>query len=201
MADAVGHGMPAALLTMFIKNALVTKQLLPPSGYRLLRPGETMARLNDVLVGQNLSHATFATAIYGLINTETLELSFSRGGHPAPLLLRGSGEVETPEADGSLLGIFENETFAERTVQLAPGDRLFVFTDGVEVAFATTDPTAPASSDLEQPIDTNQWRDELVRRRNLPTEDLLAEFCAKIDTESGSIHPRDDLTIIVIEVK
>src|SRR3954470_15361621 len=67
MADAVGHGMPAALLTMFIKNALVTKHITP-EGYRLLEPGQTMAKLNDVLVGQNLSYATFATALYGLIN-------------------------------------------------------------------------------------------------------------------------------------
>src|SRR5687767_8776901 len=59
IADAVGHGMPAALLTMFMKNALVTKQI-DPSGYRLLPPAQTMARLNDSLVSQNLSHATFA---------------------------------------------------------------------------------------------------------------------------------------------
>src|SRR3954463_6411884 len=75
MADAVGHGMPAALLTMFIKNALVTKQI-GPDGYRLLAPAQTMAKLNDVLVGQHLSHATFATAIYGHVNTETLEVTF-----------------------------------------------------------------------------------------------------------------------------
>src|ERR1700729_2181201 len=49
IADAVGHGMPAALLTMFIKNALVTKQI-DPSGYRLLTPGETMAKLNESLI-------------------------------------------------------------------------------------------------------------------------------------------------------
>src|SRR5205814_9261654 len=84
MADAVGHGMAAALLTMFIKNALVTKQITD-SGYRLLTPGETMARLNDTLISQNLSYATFATAIYGYVNIHTLEASFARGGHPNPV--------------------------------------------------------------------------------------------------------------------
>src|SRR5688572_16047776 len=54
MADAVGHGMPAALLTMFIKNALVTKQITQ-DGYRLVPPSQSMARLNDALVDQNLS--------------------------------------------------------------------------------------------------------------------------------------------------
>src|SRR2546421_8377180 len=70
MADAVGHGMPAALLTMFLKQALVTKEIRP-GGYRLLEPSQTMQKLNDSLVGQNLSQATFATALYGHINTKT----------------------------------------------------------------------------------------------------------------------------------
>src|SRR2546423_1285215 len=60
IADAVGHGMPPALLPMFIKNALVTKEITA-DGYRLLSPGQTMVRLNEALVSQKLSHATFAT--------------------------------------------------------------------------------------------------------------------------------------------
>src|SRR5207237_10699401 len=72
MADAVGHGMPAALLTMFLKQALVTKEIQPGT-YRLLDPSLTMARLNDALVEQNLSHATFATAIYGHVDTRPLD--------------------------------------------------------------------------------------------------------------------------------
>ncbi len=57
MADAVGHGVPAALLTMFIKQALITKEITP-GGYRLLPPAESLARLNQTLVDQNLAHAT-----------------------------------------------------------------------------------------------------------------------------------------------
>src|SRR5260221_832124 len=60
IVDAVGHGMPAALLTMFIKRALVSKEI-GPGGYRLLPPSETMRRLNYALVEQNLSAATFST--------------------------------------------------------------------------------------------------------------------------------------------
>ncbi|MGH7175996.1 MAG: PP2C family protein-serine/threonine phosphatase, partial [Tepidisphaeraceae bacterium] len=135
MADAVGHGMPAALLTMFIKNALVTKEITS-DGYRLLRPELTMTKLNDALVAQNLSHATFATAVSGMVNVRTHEVTFARGGHPCPLVLRASGEIESVECDGSLLGIFENERYADRAVQLASGDRFFLYTDGVEVAFA-----------------------------------------------------------------
>src|SRR5215207_5050234 len=116
MADAVGHGMPAALLTMFLKQALVTKEITP-KGYRLLEPSATMARLNDALVEQNLSHATFATAIYGYVNTQTFEVVFSRGGHPNPLVLGSNGEMRSIESDGSLLGIFPSETFEQTRIQ------------------------------------------------------------------------------------
>jgi hypothetical protein len=95
MADAVGHGMPAALLTMFLKNALVTKDI-SPAGYRLLSPAQTMKRLNDALVEQNLSQATFATAVYGYVNSATLRMTFARGGHPSPILLGTDGNVPIP---------------------------------------------------------------------------------------------------------
>jgi phosphoserine phosphatase RsbU/P len=189
IADAVGHGIPAALLTMFIKNALVTKEITAGK-YRLLRPGETMAKLNDTLIGQKLSHATFATALYGTIDTSTLRVSFAAGGHPSPVLIRRDGTLIDAHAEGSLLGIFDNEQFADAGVQLESGDKLFIYTDGVEVAF-------PAG----QTTDTHRWREELYNRRHLPAAELLRELSEQIDRSSGSLLPKDDLTVIVIEVE
>src|SRR5215213_3366570 len=135
MADAVGHGVPAALLTMFIKQALVTKEIVP-GGYRLVPPGESMARLNQTLVDQNLAHATFATALYGVIDTQTLDVTVARAGHPAPVVIRAGGEtIEPLQPDGGLLGVFPDEQYQSLTTRLAPGDRLLVYTDGIEVAF------------------------------------------------------------------
>jgi serine phosphatase RsbU (regulator of sigma subunit) len=188
MADAVGHGMPAALLTMFLKQALVTKEILP-AGYRLLEPMETMMKLNMALVGQNLSQATFATAMYGYVNTHTLQLTFARGGHPNPVLLTKSGEMRIVEANGPLLGIFPDEPFDQCTVQLQPRDRLFVYSDGVELAFS--DETSP---------DSAAWRAELWDRRAQPTQDILDAFAAHID-EGGEARRKDDVTIIAIDVE
>lgn len=190
MADAVGHGMPAALLTMFIKTALLTKEI-NPDGYKLIDPSSVIAHLNDTLVGQQLSYATFATAIYGLINTETLEVKLARGGHPNPVLLRADGEVVNIETDGSLLGIFPEEQFPQTSFTLSPGDRLFIFTDGVELAF----------SDGGKGIDATRWRQELCTRKDLDTEQLLHDFSARMDEDAGSLLPKDDLTIIVVEAE
>lgn len=188
MADAVGHGMPAALLTMFIKNALVTKEITA-AGYRLLEPGETMARVNEALLAQNLSLASFATAIYGVIDTRSLEVRLARGGHPNPMVLRRDGRTENFDVDGCLLGIFPDEKFATGRLRLERGDRMLVFSDGMEVAFGT-----------DQPIDTERWRNEVESRRHLDTPTLLASIAELIDTGSGSLSPRDDVTLIVAEV-
>src|SRR3954447_975648 len=131
MADAVGHGMPAALLTMFVKQALVTKEITP-GGYRLLDPAEALGRLNVALLEQGLSHSNFCTAVYGILDVETLEVRLARAGPPAPLLLRADETVEPVGPDGALLGIFPEETFASGSARLAPGDRLVVYTDGVD---------------------------------------------------------------------
>jgi len=186
MADAVGHGMPAALLSMFLKNALVTKEILA-GGYRLLTPSEALARLNDALVSQNLSQATFATAVYAVLDTSTRTLTVSRGGHPNPLRLTRSGELQVLQTEGSLLGIFPDEQFAETTIALEPGDRIFLFTDGIEVALCR---------DLS--LDVEQWRHEILARRELPTGQLIHEIAALIDQANPQL--RDDLTMIVMDV-
>jgi phosphoserine phosphatase RsbU/P len=189
MADAVGHGMPAALLTMFIKNALVTKQIIP-GGYRLLNPGDSLKGVNEALVEQNLSQATFATAVYGTIDTRTLLCKYARAGHPPPLLLRKEGPMEALSAEGGLIGIFPDAIYDNGEIQLAPGDRLFIYSDGIEVAFAQ-----------DQALDTRQWRQELENRRDLPTEQIVTELSEALDKETGSLQPRDDLSLIVVEVK
>jgi phosphoserine phosphatase RsbU/P len=189
IADAVGHGMPAALLSMYIKRALVTKEITL-TGYRLLEPGESLRLINQALIEQNLSAATFATALYGYINTETLEVTFARAGHPAPVILTAEGGLETLEAEGSLLGVFPDETFTNGRTLLRPGDRLLLFTDGIEVAFSS-----------DQTLDTLQWRSELLSRAPLSGQDLLTDLARKLDEESGSLTPKDDLTIIAVEVK
>ncbi len=190
MADAVGHGMPAALLTMFLKQALVTKEILP-KGYRLLDPAQTMFRLNMALVGQNLTHASFATAIYGHINAKSREVTFSRGGHPNPVLLPHNGEMVSVEAQGPLLGIFPDEPFQQTTITLNAGDRLFIVSDGIELAF---------NDELHH--DSQYWRKELWSRRELSTEQIINEFAEQIDrADAGGNRKKDDLTIIAVEVE
>ncbi len=89
LADAVGHGVPAALMTMFIKRSLFTKEIdrALPNGYRLVQPSETLAKLNQDLLDQQTGQVRFATACYALIDCRTHKVCMARAGHPPAILL------------------------------------------------------------------------------------------------------------------
>jgi len=192
ICDAVGHGMPAALLTMFIKKALVTKEIFANGGgYRLLDPSETLAKLNQSILEQELSQATYATALYGFIDLRTLDLTFARGGHPSPVLMRaGSDDLEFPEANGALLGIFPDEVFTVSRTRLQPGDRMMIYSDGIEVGFCGDDVG-----------DTHKWRQAVRSLIHLPADEFLTGLANGLDEQSGSLQPKDDITVLLIEVK
>jgi sigma-B regulation protein RsbU (phosphoserine phosphatase) len=131
VADAVGHSMPAALLTIFIKQALQMRQTIDNS-YRIFPPAEVVKNLNQKMAGQKLSGYQFVTCCYCMLNLKTRQLTFARAGHPYPILLRKGQPPQQLEARGSLLGVFENAEFIQQTVQLEKGDRLLLYSDGAE---------------------------------------------------------------------
>lgn len=189
VADAVGHGMAASLLTMFIKNAVVPK-IIEGNTYRLLAPGETMTLLNDKLVAQHLPNSQFVTACYGLVNTRTLEVSFARAGHPYPLIFDEDGTSAELKNPGGLLGLFESERFVTNRVHLQPGHKFVVYSDGLEVAFAE-------QADREDA--TQHYRQVFGNFAHLPASDMVYEIGSAIDKESGSLNPKDDVTVLVLE--
>jgi sigma-B regulation protein RsbU (phosphoserine phosphatase) len=123
--------MPAALLTIFIKQAMAMRETINNS-YRIFPPQEVITNLNLRMVGQKLSGYQFATCCYCLLNIKTLQLTFARAGHPYPILLREGHPPQQLETRGALLGVFDNAEFAQRSIQLEPGDRLLLYSDGAE---------------------------------------------------------------------
>jgi sigma-B regulation protein RsbU (phosphoserine phosphatase) len=117
-------------------------------------------------------------------------VTVARAGHPHPVILRADGSVETLRVEGSLLGIFPEETYGNYTTHLRPGDRLIIYTDGLDVAFAER------AGDQD---DAPRWREELLSRRALPVDQLLAEFAETLDAETGSLRPKDDVTLLLLE--
>ena len=178
IADAVGHSIPAALLTMFLKQAIKMRETIG-NDYRIFGPVEVMENLNTAMSDQNLAGCLFATCCYGLLNIRTLQLTFVRAGHPYPVLIRkGAGPVPL-EKRGGLLGVFEHTEFEQQMVQLAAGDKVFLYSDGCEslVGKGGEDGgfvfTPDFGSLVELPIEEmlGQFH-EMVRKHNVPSAEV-----------------------------
>ena len=190
IADAVGHGMAAGLLTMFIKRAIVPKRI-DAMGYAVLGPSEIIAVLNEALAEQSLPQCQFVTACYALINHETLEFQFARGGHPYPILITRDGIVSEMKTPGGLLGLFKGEDFPIHHSTLRRGDKIIFHTDGIELGFPSTDaPTQSLAPHLQF----------LEQHASMPIDELMACMERHLDGQDGSLHPADDVTLLGIEV-
>ena len=188
VADVVGHGMPAALLTMFIKKALQTKQIVGHS-YEIIPPHVSLAELNTDICEQKLTSCQFCTAVYCVLDTQSLTLEYSRAGHPQPVLFRRDGTFERLSGPGSLLGIFPGEQYVSCEVNLHPGDRVVVYSDGAEDLFRGPKGSPPA--DLAR---------VLAPLAALPCEELLLRLTERIDTLLADADPEDDITVVIADI-
>ena len=188
VADAVGHGMPAALLTMFIKKALQTKRIAGHS-YEIVPPNISMAELNSDICEQNLSSCQFCTAVYCVLDISDLTLTYCRAGHPDPLLIHADGRIKRLTGPGSLLGVFPEEQYSSTQVQLHEGDRLVLYTDGAEDVLART-------STGERCALENALRP----MAHIPRDEMLLTMTATIDNLAPETKPEDDITILVVDI-
>lgn len=182
IADAMGHGVPASLLTIFLKRGVRPKEITGKN-YRLVPPDEVLQKLNRDLLEQDLAEQPFITMVYVLLNFRTGELTFSRAGHPHPLYLPKSGNPEMWELSGSLLGVFQTR-FSLQSQQLRPGDKLLLFTDGLD-----TLRNGPAS--------TGKLLDCALAHRALPIRDLIEAMVLDL---TAQLSQEDDFTLLGLEM-
>ncbi len=190
LADAVGHGMAAGLLTMFIRRTLSAK-VIRDNNYHILDPHEALQNLNNALAAHSLPNCQFVTAAYCLINTSTLEMRYARGGHPYPLIHCG-GEMRELESPGGLLGLFDGMECETASVQLNPGDKVILYTDGLEAVF-----------DGASANEGNPWEGHLHVLASLAgesVESIARKINEKLDSEGGSLVPEDDITILAVGI-
>lgn len=188
IADVVGHGMPAALLTIFIKQALVMRET-SGSSYRIFSPAEALKKLNKKMAAQKLSGYQFATCCYCLLNTKTLELTYARAGHPYPVLIRPAKEPQQLEVRGSLMGVFEQAEYHEKTIQLQPGDKVLIYSDGAESCIGSFNDQAGFCF-------TKDFHDI----RHVPILEMMDDFSTFIQEKEFTPAEIDDVTILGLEI-
>lgn len=196
LADAVGHGVSAALFTMVICRSLCGVDIGADGKTSVVPPGEALTRLNRFLVSRKGQTTRFATATYIVFNTRTNVARIASAGHPSvvhiPALDAKKTNSREYEATGGLLGVFEDEVFEEHEVHLASGEGLVLHSDGFEQAF-------PERSDdhHQRRLPNHRYReviDDLAQIEH-PTS-MIREVESLLDGHAGSLHQSDDLTMI-----
>ncbi len=211
VVDTQGHGISAALLTVFIKRALrgeyrKSKLFRPPS------PSDVLTRLNEELLEAELSETQFAAAVYAIINLRNRQVELARGGAPYPIHRHADGSTELISPTGPLVGITTSIEYSPATFKLEPGDSLVLYSDGLEQICRPAPGRSKCgrSPDRIDPPPSNQC--ECAPDKLITTTDwygiladsgvtaALEQARLRYDTLRRLEHPLDDLTVLAINV-
>lgn len=132
IGDASGHGLAAAFIATISKMSLF-------HNCKSINDIDTMltAINNDMINIVHTGH--YLTCFWGIIDTERNTITFSRAGHPHPVIIKRDSSIYKLESAGPFIGIMETAKFEIKTVTLEKGDRLFLFTDGIYDVFDRND--------------------------------------------------------------
>ena len=185
LGDVMGHGPAAALLGVFAMQGLRTKSI-EGSNYRIIPPEEVLAALNRDLIKADFPESPFVTMIYGVLDTSRGTFTYCCGGHPPALLLRPGEPPRRLESHSPLLGVFDME-FVQDEVELRPGDRVALYSDGAEsIRWGHYGNGIDGLAALLSPRDSRSAQQMI---------DTAMEFA-----EPGD-GPADDLTLVMVEVR
>ena len=184
IADASGHGIPAAMV------AILASQAFNEVAHRTVEPREVLSTMNRRL--QGLSDERYVTAFYGVLNRRTSVFRYANAGHPFPLHYSVRTECCSPlSARGFMLGIVEEEIYMERTLALERGDRLCFYTDGVP----------DCRDERGETFGTERLSAYLKAHGMHPVRKLTEGLVGHIGSFRGNERPSDDLTLLTVGVE
>lgn len=189
IADAIGHGISAAMLAMMLNRTLASNRFDPVSG-KYTEPKDLLATLNHALLQRSGDQARFATAAYGVLNCKTNCLTYAGAGHPPALLKKSDRPFQLLDSDGPLLGVFnDDDDFNQTQFQLDPSDVLLVYSDGFENIFRSTtvEPEHPQSHLKAMSQICENAEGDVIRKINHYLDN------------SKSTSANDDLTMICLQ--
>lgn len=187
ISDVMGHGVPAAFVTVFIKT--IVEEMREQTD----DPGQILEVLNTRFdKSMSLDLAIFATAFCGVIDQADQTLRWANAGHPFPFLIRrGQRVCETVgnQSIGEGLGILSDSVYQTFQIPFKPSDGLFLYTDGAHELQNTEG----------EEFSPERLQDVLVEQSSHPATVLVDSVVQAIDRFNEGIPREDDITIVAID--
>ena len=185
MADVSGKGVPAALFMMASKIVLDNISM---QGYS---PAQILEMTNHAICDRNREEM-FVTVWLGILTISTGSLVAANAGHEYPALRYPNGNFELiKDVHGLVLGGMDGARYKEYELQLEPGSRLFLYTDGV----------AEATNAKQELFGTDRMVEALNKDANASSEQILQNVREAVDDFVKDAEQFDDLTMLCLEYK
>ena len=185
IADVSGKGIPAALFMM------LSKRILEDLARQERTPSTILEKANDLLCDNNQAEM-FVTVWLGILEISTGKLTAANAGHEFPAICEKGGSFELyKDTHGFVVGGMEGVHYKGYDLQLNPGDKLFVYTDGVPEA---TD----GSGEM---FGTDRMIEALKSCTDKTPEEILHRVKSAVDSFVGDAEQFDDLTMMCLEYK
>ena len=196
VVDVSGHGVPSSLMAVTVGRFLtpkVTDQSLlvrqGPDGRTIIAsPAEVATQLNRLFQADEFSGLYF-TILYGVLHLPTGRLDYASAGHPALLRVPAGGGAEFHGAEGFPVGFVPDVEYGQKTLQLAPGDRIYLYSDGVTEAMDAA----------QQPLGEQALADMIAASRPRPLEQTVAALLENVEQWCQPAGPLDDVSILGLE--
>ena len=182
MGDVSGKAAPAALYGALISG------IMRAASTQCLSPANMLKQLNDSLQERKLD-AQYVTMVYAVWNDDKQTLQIANAGAVQPLFCR-AGQVETVQAEGFPLGMFNDVTYEEFTLSTRPGDAIIFFSDGI----------VDALNDKEEMFSTERLIEIVNSQLKNTAEGMVDAIYQELSAFQGGVEHFDDETVIVLKV-
>lgn len=195
--DVSGHGVPAALLSVtvsrflspvFSASSLLRQPVPGAETWRIVPPAEVVTELNGRFPIDPES-GRFFTVLYGILDEDCCQFRYVSAGHPGPVYVPADGEPVVLKSRGSLIGL-PTSAFQEKVVHLQPGDRLYLYSDGICEA-------ACPEGGLFGPT---RLLDVIQESRRFSLQDSLEVLMQRVLQWRGTAQLGDDASLLAFEV-
>jgi phosphoserine phosphatase RsbU/P len=181
IGDVSGKGVPAAIFMA------VSRTLIRATGIKGVSAGECLRYVNNLLCTESVS-SMFVTVFYGILDVTTGNVEYVNAGHNPPYLLSSEGIKKIEITGDTVLGAFEDITFRPGKMQMKPGEKLFLYTDGVTEAF----------NSKEESYGEQRLENFLQERIDLPIETIIKDSQKDVKSFVKGAPQSDDITLLSV---